>query len=619
MATNPKMKEKFGKFFKRNPKMQKSRPTPEVPTFKQNLQACRFVEAGQQLITREDRLFVLKQEGIGTKKKLLEEEEDSEAKLAKDYEDWLESVRRMLENSLSLKCTDEQEALREAVQAILQDEEQDKRWEVFDKKEQPPWRPRHCKKYHDALLERLVQSRMEETQLDSSVNLHSSVQNYIISKGKQLKEDLLKVMTWVSSCYPEQENVCQFYAMLYHQTFSAKLRGIAQYGLCDDDCFLLLHWVNYHYPSILNDVKIKEVIDHTKLDLLLPEEMIRPLERQFLTSKENEVSTWLHRALTREETSWKEGAFPEIRNQMYTCPLAIDVIECIHGSVTSAQEVLGDGTKAWSITCEMSNFLKEYKSFNDKVIKAKQKNTEAVLMANLSCITHFREYILKNADLVPESIKTDCLSLLTTMREGSHHYLTAYVHKDLKELYRRLGSNNWLKDSEGICEELLAKFGRHIQKFHNLDRKSCQELLGRLHKEFLAEYVRRMMKQKIRLADKEKQQKAAARLCKDSESIHACMTAAGSSMDWLKDILPQLAGLLKLQDPDSIKLELVNLLREYPDFSEHHISAWLRLKANLSASDLKRILKSIACSQDKLNEEQDLLQLSKSFFSTVRI
>lgn len=37
-------------------------------------------------------------------------------------------------------------------------------------------------------------------------------------------------------------------------------------------------------------------------------------------------------------------------------------------------------------------------------------------------------------------------------------------------------------------------------------------------------------------------------------------------MDWLKDILPKLAGLLKLQHPDSIKLELCDLLRDYPDF-----------------------------------------------------
>ncbi len=39
----------------------------------------------------------------------------------------------------------------------------------------------------------------------------------------------------------------------------------------------------------------------------------------------------------------------------------------------------------------------------------------------------------------------------------------------------------------------------------------------------------------------------------------------GSNLDWLKDILPNLAGLLKLQDPDSIKLELVTLMKLYPD------------------------------------------------------
>lgn len=119
----------------------------------------------------------------------------------------------------------------------------------------------------------------------------------------------------------------------------------------------------------------------------------------------------------------------------------------------------------------------------------------------------------------------------------------------------------------------------------------------------------------------------------------------GSNLDWLKDILPNLAGLLKLQDPDSIKLELVTLMKLYPDlrwvfsavqlfmqktntaifsclcscYSEHHISAWLRLKGNLSPSDLKMILKSVTCSQKQFSETQDSLQFSRSFFSIVRI
>lgn len=226
-----------------------STEVPSLPTFQENLQACRFVYAGKQLITREDRLFELKQDGIGSKMKLVEEEEDSEARLAKDYEDWMESVMRTLENSLDLQSLEEQELLKEAVQAILLEEEQDMRWKGFQEEERPPWRPRRCKQNHEALLERLVQRRLDEAQLDSSVEIQSSLQQSIIRNAIRLKEDLLKVVTWVSSCYPEQENVCQFYATLYHKTLSARLREVAEYSLCDKDCIILLQWVNQDYPK----------------------------------------------------------------------------------------------------------------------------------------------------------------------------------------------------------------------------------------------------------------------------------------------------------------------------------------------------------------------------------
>ncbi|ROK15756.1 Tumor necrosis factor alpha-induced protein 2 [Anabarilius grahami] len=617
------MTKKFGKLNIFNRKNKKN-DTPEVPafkvpTFKQYLQECHFVDAGKQLIIREDRLFALKQEGIGSKMKLVEEEEDSEARLAKDYEDLLELVMRKLENSLDLQSAEEQEVLKEAVQAVLQEEEQDMRWEGFQEKERPPWRPRRCKQNHEALIERLVQRRMEEAQLDPSIEIHSSMQQSITCKAIQLKEDLLKVVTWVHSCYPEQENVCQFYATLYHRIFSAKLREIAEYTLCDEDCILLLQWVKQDYPNILNATKIKEVVDHTKLDPLLPEDMITPLEQQFLTSEKREVSTCLHKILDREETAWKDGELPQLIDQVDCCPQAIDVIQCFHRHVEYAQKMLGDETKARSITCQMSSFLKDYETFHAKVIKSKQTNTEAVLMVNLSCLIQYRDYITKNAHLFPEDVKTDCLSLLTTMTESTQRYFTSNMHKELKELYRKVGSNEWLKDSQGVCEELLAKLERHIQKFNDLDKMCCQELLGEMHKEFLAEYVRKMMKKKIKLSDKVQQQRAASELCLNSERIHTCLTAAGSNRDWLKDILPKLAELLKLQDPDSIKLQLVDLMSVYPDLSERHISAWLRLKGNLSSLDRKMILESVTCSQDQIEDKQDPFQFSRSFFSIVRI
>ncbi|KAA0717711.1 HBV XAg-transactivated protein 7 [Triplophysa tibetana] len=573
-VSSPKMRGKLAKFIFHKKKLKIT-----DLTFQQNLQEHHFVDAGKQLIVRENRLFVLKQEGIGAmKKKLLEEEEDSEAKLVKDHEDWWKLVMGTLENSLELNSAEEQEKLKEAVQAILQEEEQDVQWEGFKETERPPWRPRRCKQMHEALLQTLVQSRMQDAPLDSSVEAHSSVKNKILRKGKQLREDLLKVVTCVSSCYPEQDNVCQLYATLYHKSFSDTLREVANYGLCDDDCIVLLSWVNNHYHYILNDSGIKGVIDCTQLNPLLPEDIIKPLEQQFLTTKENELSTWLQGAINREESAWQEGKIPELTDQMYSCHLHVDVIQCFDSIVRCAQEVLGDETKAQRVSCQMSNFLTDYKMFHDKVIKEKQTHFEAVLMANLWCISQFRDYIIRKAHLFPEDVKTNCLSLLNAMRDSSHAYFTYHFHKDLKKLYKKVGSSKWLRDSEGICENLLAKVEDHIQKFKHLQERCCQELLGHLHKEFLAEYVRKMMKNKIRFADKEKQEKAAEAVCKNSNKIHTCLTAAGSNMDWLKDVLPKLAGLLKLQHPDSIKLELCDLLRDYPDFSKHHVSAWLSLQ-----------------------------------------
>uniref|UniRef100_A0A8C1VEA9 Tumor necrosis factor, alpha-induced protein 2b n=1 Tax=Cyprinus carpio TaxID=7962 RepID=A0A8C1VEA9_CYPCA len=484
------------------------------------------------------------------------------------------SVKQTLENSLDFQSPEEQEVLKEAVQAILQEEEQDMRWEGFQEKERPPWRPRRCKQNHEDLLERLVQRRMEEAQLDSSIEINSSLQQSIICKAKRLKEDLMKVATWVSSCYPEQENVCQLYATLYHKTFSARLREITENTLCDEDCVLLLQLVNEDYPK--------------------------------------EVTKCLHKILEREETAWKEGELPQLRDQVYCCDQAIDVIQY-------AQKVLGDETKAQRITCQMRHFLTDYKAFHAKAMKSKQANTEAVLMVNLSCLIQCRDYITNKAHLFPEDVKTDCLSLLATMIKGSHYHFTSNMLKELKDLYRKVGSSEWLKDSEVVCEELLAKLDRHIQKFNNLDKMCCQELLGGMHKEFLAEYVRKMMKQKIKLSDKTQQQMAASSLCINSERIHTYFTAAGSNMDWLKDILPNLAGLLKLQDPNTIKLELAGLMKLYPDLSECHISAWLRLKGNLSPSNLKKILETITFSKDQLREMQDSLQFGKKNTTNINI
>ncbi|KAB5581784.1 hypothetical protein PHYPO_G00179630 [Pangasianodon hypophthalmus] len=615
-------KSKFSKFkvnlpfFKRNTHVQDDIKSEEVLlTFQENLQQHHLAMAGQQLIYREEHLFALKQTGVGYSKTILEE--DEKEKLIKDSEDFIKKVMSTVEKSFDIQTNEEKEFLKEAVLAIYQEEEQDRRWEGVEKNERPPWRPRCCRLAHDRLLQNMVTQRMEQAKLDSNVNIKSSVQLEITAKGKQLKEDLLQIAKNVTSCYPK-ENVCQLYAKIYHQVFRDKLREVADYGLADDDCLHILQWVNILYPEILRHEELSGVIEYEHLEALLPGDILELLEEQFLTNKENELQTWCQKALSSEK-----NANPELMDDCYLSHLAIDVIQCVNALLTSSKCVLGSWSKTQRITHQLKQFLINYQHFLEKVIEDNRVNADAVLKANLPCIRDLRNYIMMNPDPFPQHIKNDYIDLLTRIRDTCHSYFTKRIHKALKGTYSKLGTQEWIKHNEHVCSELLDGVHRHIQEIRNLHEACVKELVSKLHEEVLAEYVRKMMKKKIKLKDEKKQHQAAEALRKNSQKIHALFTEAGSDMEGLEDILPKLAELLTLNDPQCIELQLVTLSNIYPDLSEAHVSAWLHLKANLSPSDFKKIKKTFSMYHAQTSETtvggQDPLPSSRNFFSKVAI
>ncbi|XP_036429961.1 uncharacterized protein LOC118810365 isoform X2 [Colossoma macropomum] len=606
-------------FFKKNLQQQSNKIQPsEIPlTFEQNLKEQYFAEAGKQLINREEHLFSVKQDGVESSKSLVEEEEDNEKSLRKDFEDLLEEVWSTVENSFEAQTEKKTAALKQAVLVIQQEEEQDRRWEGVAEKERPPWRPRCCRRTHDSLLQNMVQRRMEEAKLDSNADIKSSIPKGITGKGKQLKEDLLHIVEYVRSCYPG-ENVCQLYAELYHQAFCATLREITDYGLCNDDCSHVLQWVNIHYPSILRLKELKGVIEYEQLEALLPENVLKPLEEQCLTEIEEKLQTWCQNILKEEK------AEPELRDGCYFSPLATDVIKCVHDAIMSAQEVLGSCSESQRITHQIKEFFISYQDYLKSMTEGNEGNTDAVLKANLLCIRQFREYITTNQELFPTHIKSDCMSLLLSIRELCHAYFTKSVQKDLKGTYAKLGTSEWLKHSEHVCGELLEGVDTHIQKLTNFDKTCLQDLLSHLHKEVLAEYVRKMMKKKNKLGDENIQQAAEA-LRDNNQRIHTMFIEAGSRMDKLKDVLESLADLLILKDLHTIELELVNVSKSYPDFSEAHVCAWLHLRATLSTSELRMIkktfseLRELNTPEETDNQEQDPLYSSRDFFSKVLV
>lgn len=167
------------------------------------------------------------------------------AQLADDYSELETRVSQTL--SLSLSAEVGKAVLASSVRTIFQEAERDRHWQRRPEA-RPGWRPANWKRLHDESLRNLVQQRMNTATSDPTKQ-SASVQAEIAALGRQLKDDLLWVVEFVRSCYPPEVDICNFYASLYHQCLSGRLKELAELDPNDGDCKTILRWVNDYYPG----------------------------------------------------------------------------------------------------------------------------------------------------------------------------------------------------------------------------------------------------------------------------------------------------------------------------------------------------------------------------------
>ncbi|XP_026163471.1 tumor necrosis factor alpha-induced protein 2 isoform X2 [Mastacembelus armatus] len=583
-------------------------PPKVTITFEQNLNQCHLHEASQMLIQREERLFE-----ASTGEDTLKHHEEEENKLAADYRDLQSLVRQSLLQSLSLSSGDANvEALRSAVDAICLEEKQDQLWK---KRHQtiPAWRCNSWKELHDSTLRVLVTERMDNPSTPpAELTEQSSVQADIHSMGRQLKEDLLTVVEVVKSCYPPEMDICNFYARMYHQIFSARFRKIADFGLGDKDCTFLLRWVNEYYPQILQKPQLASNICTEELGKLLPQTLLDPLEEQYLTRQQNELMTYTNRVLEDAEQKWKNGEEPEREYGSYVSPVAYDIIQLINGMVTSAAKVVGDLHKARSITCQLTGSMQRFRSLQDNIIKQDRANSKAIIKSYLGCIEQFRDVLVNKSHLFPEDVRTNCLCVLDDTKQSAHVYLLNPVHGVLKPLYKKLGTSDWLNKT--LFENLLISIEREIQDVQGSTESCHQELISQFHQEVTVEYVKRLLKGNVKLKDKDLQLRAYMTVKDNAESLHDLLSRMGSREVWLKEVLTSIGEVLKIQDLAAIQIHFALLGSAFPDLSTKHVSALLKLKTNIS-KEARKVVK------DSLSDTLNGTGVGKAplFFSKVQV
>ncbi|XP_036928402.1 tumor necrosis factor alpha-induced protein 2 isoform X1 [Acanthopagrus latus] len=555
-----------------------------VLTFQQTLEAQLLSEASQMLIQREERLF-----GEITEAEALVHHEEEKDKLAGDYAELEGLLLQTLETSL-VPGEVSIEALTSAVKAIVQEGEQDLRWK--QRAGTPPaWRPKCWRKLHDEKLRSLVEQRMDNPSTPPPAGNQSSIQADIHSLGRQLKEDLLWVEQVVKRCYPRQLDICNFYAKLYHQNLSSRLRKIAEFVLDNKDCTFLLRWVNEFYPEILQKPEFAGEIDAAALGKLLPNDLLAPLEEQFLSKQQDELTTYVGRVLEEAKKKWSAGEEPTREDDCFVSPVAYDIIQGVHGMVTSAAKIVGDQPKAQIITNPLKDLMQRFNSFHTDIMKQKKPNSRSFIKANLGCIEQFRDVFQKNSHLFQEDVRTSCALILDEMKQSGHTFLLKPVHDALKPQYRKLGTSDWL--NKNSFETLLNSITEEVQDLQGSTEASHEKLIGQLHQEVTTEYVKRLLKGEVKLKDREMQLKAFKTVKSDAESLHELFSSMGSKEGWLKEVLIKIAEVLKLQDCTSVQMEVVSLGTAFPDLSARHVSALLKLKTNFTRSNRRAVKETL--------------------------
>nr|XP_019960318.1 PREDICTED: tumor necrosis factor alpha-induced protein 2 [Paralichthys olivaceus] len=583
-------------------------PTAVNFTFEENLQRSHFSEASQQLIEREERLF----SEIPEAGELVRHNEEVNS-LSAAYKALEHLILQTIQQSLSLSTGEvSTEALTSAVKAVYQEEKQDLLWQ--DRDQTPPgWRPRGWKELHDITVCSLITNHINNPSTPPANQEHqSSVEADLCSMGRQMVADMQLVVSKVKYCYPTDVNICDFYARKFHQTLSARVRQIADFGLEEKDCTFVLRWVNEYYLELLQKPWLVGEISSEPLGKLLPEELLKPLEEQYLSSKQSELMTYICRILEIEKQKWENREEPMKEDGCYDSPVAYDIIQFINGMVTSAEKVVGDLQKARSMTCKLDELMQRFKSFQDEVVKQNKSNSKAIVKAHLGSVEQFRDVLEKNADLFQEDARRNCLRVLTDMKESAHVYLLSPVHKALKPHYKKLGTNDWLK--KPVFEQLLVGIQTQSEELQGSKESCHQELMCQLHLEVTVEYVRKLLKGEVKLKDRSEQNYACTTVKDNAETLHRLFVELGSKEDWLKEILVTIAEVLKLQELPSIQMQVASLGSAFPDLSEKHLSALLKLKTNVSKADRKTVKETLS---DTLRETS--VAGTRCFFSKVQV
>ncbi|XP_012579819.1 PREDICTED: tumor necrosis factor alpha-induced protein 2 [Condylura cristata] len=366
--------------------------------------------------------------------------------------------------------------------------------------------------------------------------------------------------------------------------------------------------------DVINSPKLAGELQGANLGSLLPPRQIQLLEATFLSNEAANVRELISRALHLEAQRWAQDEAPQSLDGHCHSELAIDIIQIISQGQAKAESItleLGAQIRP-VLLAELFMFLSSYeRSFKEFLERYKHlRNYRANVIANINNCQLFRSSVEQKWQMC-QALPSYLLAPLNEIKTRGFDVLLQNLFGDLKPLFRQFTLTHWAAPEQTL-EEILEAVRAGLPEFSALHLGFREELMEIVHLHLVKEYIARLSKRRLVLKTAEQQQQLARHIQANAEAIRDFCTQHGSQASWLQDALPTLAEIIRLQDPNAIKISVATYATWYPDFSKGHLSAILAIKGNLSSSEARGI-RSI------LDVSMGGQEPSKSLFSLIKV
>uniref|UniRef100_A0A2R9BV36 Exocyst complex component 3 like 2 n=1 Tax=Pan paniscus TaxID=9597 RepID=A0A2R9BV36_PANPA len=334
------------------------------------------------------------------------------------------------------------------------------------------------------------------------------------------------------------------------------------------DRYALLHWHNQVYPREVLGLVDMAALENGELGPLLSPGTLRGLEDECVTDVKAQTRAALLRVLQEDEEHW--GSLEDQPSS-----LAQDVCELLEEHTERAPRISQEFGERMAHCC-LGGLAEFLQSFQQRVERFHENPAVREMLpdtyisktiALVNCGPPLRALAERLARVGPpesEPAREASASALDHVTRLCHRVVADLLFQELQPHFNKLMRRKWLSSPEAL-DGIVGTLGAQALALRRMQDEPYQALVAELHRRALVEYVRPLLRGRLRCSSARTRSRVAGRLREDAAQLQRLFRRLESQASWLDAVVPHLAEVMQLEDTPSIQVEVGVLVRDYPD------------------------------------------------------